>query len=263
MKNLTISAIIPVCNSGLSALKSIQSVINQTHACTEIIVINDGSTDNSLEVIENVYKNNKQVKIYSTKNNGAAEARNHGVHQSTSDLIAFLDSDDTWHVNKIEIQIAVLERNKDLMLLGSLTNMKGFRALNDSNEYLIFIDLKKLLFKNYFQTSSVILFKSIFKKVDGFPKNRRFAEEGDLYLKVCAQYKCAYINEILVNYSNGKDGYGVSGLSANLLQMEKGELLNIKNCWSRNDAHKLIMISAFIFSVLKFIRRLVINKFRK
>lgn len=89
-----ISVIVPVYNSGKYLDMCIDSLVNQTIKSYEIIIINDGSTDNSLDIINKYKKNNSMIKVISTKNNGIGTARNIGLNNSSGKYVAFVDSDD-------------------------------------------------------------------------------------------------------------------------------------------------------------------------
>lgn len=111
MEEPLISVIIPAYNSSKFIRKSIESVLNQTYKSFEIIVINDGSTDNTLEVLTDISNSIDNVKIYTIENGGASKARNKGLLYATGDLIYFLDSDDTLNSRAFEILVRALEEN--------------------------------------------------------------------------------------------------------------------------------------------------------
>ena len=98
-----ISVIIPVYNREKTVKKAIDSVLAQTWKDMEIIVIDDGSTDKSAEVIKSI--KDARIKYIYQKNAGACAARNHGLDLATGDIIAFHDSDDVWHKDKLEKQL--------------------------------------------------------------------------------------------------------------------------------------------------------------
>ena len=261
----TVSVVIPVYNSGASAVLAIESVLSQTVLCAEIIVVDDGSTDCSAEILKHHFLDrSERVQIHSIKNRGAAGARNFGISKTTSDWIAFLDSDDAWLHNKLEIQLNELMGDAAIRLIGALTNMEGFN-INPigSRERLTVIRFRTLLFKNYFQTSTVLVCRAVLSALGGFPEGCRYAEEGDLFMRVAAKHKCVLLNEILVDYAGGKPGFGTSGLSANLWRMEMGELRNVRNAWVRGDSGLLLAGAALTFSLIKFFRRVAIQLNRR
>lgn len=115
--NKTVSAIIPSYNREKTIRRCIDSVLRQTYEVSEIIVVDDGSTDRTLEILANEYKEN--VKVIKQQHKGAQAARNAGIRAAESEYIAFLDSDDEWTEKKIELQMQVLERNPDAVVCGN------------------------------------------------------------------------------------------------------------------------------------------------
>ena len=97
-----ISVIIPIYNNALYIQEAITSVLSQGIEKLEIIIIDDGSTDNFEEKINSF--NDPRIRLLKQTNSGAAEARNNGIRHATGEYIAFLDADDSWHIKKIEIQ---------------------------------------------------------------------------------------------------------------------------------------------------------------
>lgn len=119
-----VSIIIPVYNSEKHLAETIQSALGQTWPNKEIIVINDGSTDNSLSVAKTFVAAN--IKVFSQKNRGASSARNKGLQQSTGDFIQFLDADDLLMPNKIEIQIKQLTNNPGKLSICPVIHFNSF-----------------------------------------------------------------------------------------------------------------------------------------
>jgi len=95
-----ISVIIPLYNKEQFIKATLLSVLNQTFTDFEVLLINDGSTDSSVDIVSSF--DDKRIRLYSTENKAVSHARNYGVSKSTSDLIAFLDADDLWEFNHLE-----------------------------------------------------------------------------------------------------------------------------------------------------------------
>jgi glycosyltransferase involved in cell wall biosynthesis len=104
-----ISVIIPVYNAEKTILQTINSVLNQTFSDFELIIINDGSTDNTLKRLEEIQ--DKRLCVYSIENKGVSAARNRGIEESKSPYISFIDADDVWAPRKLEMQLEKLEKN--------------------------------------------------------------------------------------------------------------------------------------------------------
>lgn len=106
----TVSVIIPVYNAGLYVAEAIKSVIAQSHKPLEIIVVDDGSTDSSAEVIKRFHG----IHYFYKRNSGISDTRNLGVKHARGDYFSFLDADDVWVGHKLELQLAAFEANPDL-----------------------------------------------------------------------------------------------------------------------------------------------------
>ena len=157
-----VSVIIPYYNSERTIIRAIESAVTQTFTDFEIILVDDGSKDNSHIIVDDYIKKQNKIKFqhYYQENAGPAEARNLGISKSDAGHIAFLDSDDSWVSNKLEIQMKLMAENK-IDLLGSNisiieTDGKIIRHYYVQRQ-LEYISFYKLLFKHYFYTSSVVI----------------------------------------------------------------------------------------------------------
>ena len=257
-----VSVIIPVFNSGLGAVAAIRTLRAQTVLPKEIVVIDDGSTDGSAATIAAAVGDGAPpVRIFSMANGGAANARNSGIVRTMSTYVAFLDSDDGWFPSKLEKQLSILERRPEVGMVGTRTTMARTLADRplDMQALELKISVRAQLFKNFFQTSTVVVRRSVLDEVGLFPAGQRYAEEGDLFLRVAARSPCVLLNEVLVDYNNGKGGFGVSGLSENIYGMERGELANIRRAWQRGNCTFAVYVAATAFSLAKFLRRFLIR----
>ncbi|CAH6990852.1 Glyco_trans_2-like domain-containing protein [Vibrio chagasii] len=264
--NKKISVVIPMYNAESVIIRAVQSVLNQTIDVDEIIIVDDGSKDNSLNVISDfaVDNSDKNIRVLSKINGGASSARNFGILNAKNEILAFLDSDDEWTNEKLESQINYILRD-DVVLVGGNHFDKSVQRISlkkaqDVNE----VTLTDLLFKNYFQTSTVMTKRSIALDFGCFNENQKYAEEGQFYYNLSKYGKMIHINKQLVIYDGGeKSGFGESGLSANIKEMEKGELNNLKYEYSKLDISLLTYLAASFFSILKFVRRFYLVKFKK
>ena len=116
--NGLVSVVIPLYNKESYIIETLQSVLNQTYANLECIIVDDGSTDNSVEIARDFISENKLPwNLITQKNSGQTKTRNHGIQQARGEYIAFLDSDDLWPLNKIELQVDALEKNPNSVLV--------------------------------------------------------------------------------------------------------------------------------------------------
>ena len=126
---MTITVVIPAYNSEKYIARAIDSVLTQTHKPDEIIVVDDGSTDNTSEIAR---KYEPSVKLIQQQNAGASVARNTGIEAATSEWIAFLDADDEWLPEKLKLQTEHLKRNPHLQW----TTANFIRCQCDKNQRL-------------------------------------------------------------------------------------------------------------------------------
>jgi len=259
-----ISVIIPMYNSANTIERALESVVKQDYSgAVEVVVVNDGSKDNCVEIVENFITahQNTKITLISQDNGGVSKARNTGLKNARGNFVAFLDSDDAWFRNKLSDQIKILENNSSVDLLGAA--FEGFYFAKKREAELFKVEFKNLIFKNYFQPSTVIVRKSVIDKIGLFDESQKYAEEGNFFFRVSQEFNCFFYNKKLIIYGDGKQGFGVSGLSANLKEMEKGELKNLKFAYKNKWINSFTYAYAVSFSILKYIRRIIIVSLKK
>lgn len=202
-----ISVVIPTYNRANDLMAAIQSVLNQTYPITEILVCDDGSTDNSKELVSNL--NNPKVKwLECGENGGPAIPRNTGVKQSIGNWIAFLDNDDEWLNTKIEKQVDLLQHHD---AKACCCNASRIKFGEDKGPYL---DYKKteittldLMLQNSIICSSALLNKELILETALFPEDKKFIaiEDYCLWLRLSKKTKFLFINENLVKYSDNAE----------------------------------------------------------
>lgn len=261
----TVSVVIPVFNSGAMACGAIDSVLAQGRPDIEVVVVDDGSRDRSAEEIEAhiASRPGHVIRLVRQANGGAASARNAGIANCRGEFVAFLDSDDRWLPGKLDAQLAVFAEEPGVALVGSLTNTSAsafHRLHGDAPTYRV--DYRAQLLSNRFQTSTVMIRASALAAVGGFPDSQRYAEEGDLFLRLVHRYGAVVVNRVLVDYDSGKAGFGQSGLSGNLMGMWKGELANLGRARKRGEIGWTTLGLMLAYSFAKFTRRVAIVRFR-
>lgn len=255
-----VSVIIPMYNSANDIVRSLNSVARQTLRVKEIIVVNDGSTDNSADIVEDWRKKNPnmQLVLINQSNGGVSKARNTGLKNAVGNWIALLDSDDEWHNNKLQVQYETIMANPNIDFIAcNPIREKIERFFWKKFEYLNKITVSNLIFKNYFQPSTVVFKQEIVNVIGYFDETQRYAEEGNYFMRIAHQYNCYLLNIRLINYGYDKEGFGHSGLSGNVVEMEKGELKNLKFVYSNNYINGFQYITALLFSLIKFAIRII------
>lgn len=262
---MKISVIIPVYNSSKTIGNTLNSIKNQTFLPFEVIIIDDGSTDNSVDVIFDFINSNitLDIQLIKKENGGVSSARNAGIRIAQGDWIALLDSDDEWLPNKLERQIEVINKNSEIDFLGTNRNGECFETiLWKKLSHLTKISPKLLMVKFIFVVPTIIFKKEIISTIGYFDETQKYAEEGNYFIRITQKFNCFLLNESLVITGGGKDHYGHSGLSGNLKEMEKGELRNIKYAYNLGIVNYFQYVILVVFSVFKYIRRLIIVKLR-
>ena len=207
---MKVSVIIPVHNSEKYLLECLNSVINQTYKNLEIIVIDDKSTDNSVNIIKNI--KDKRIKLIELSiNSGAAIARNKGIEASTGDYICFLDSDDYWNKDKIEKQIEFI---KDKAFIYS-----EYLYLNEKTKHIAHVP-KSLTYKEALKnttifTSTVMLNMKYLKKQDIYMPNIKRGQDTACWWKILKKTNIAYgMQEVLSIYRVGNKSLSSNKLKA-------------------------------------------------
>lgn len=194
----TVSVVIPTYNRAERLLRALASVESQTHAPDEVIVVDDGSTDDTPQQIPRAFPG---VRYLRQENRGVSAARNRGIHEAGGQWIAFLDSDDEWLPQKLERQIDALKRNPEFVLCH--TNeiwIRRGRRVNPMKKHEkhggnIF---KKCLPLCIISPSSVLLHREVFERIDTFDESLPVCEDYDLWLRVSAEYPALYLEEPLI-----------------------------------------------------------------
>ncbi len=197
-----VSIILPTFNrSGHYLERAIQSVVNQSYNNWELIVIDNHSTDNTLNYINSL--KNKKISIYMINNNGnIAKSRNYGISYSNGDLIAFLDSDDFWEKNKLEKSVIFLQDNKKYAGVCHSeywTNDSGSIIKHYGPEYNFKYEIL-LQRGNCISLSAIVIKKKCLEKINYFSQDIEFitAEDYDLWLNISkAGNKIGFIKNIL------------------------------------------------------------------
>lgn len=197
---IKISVVIPYYNQREYIERSVYSVLNQENKNFEIIIIDDGSTDEGLNDIKKI--NSDKIKIYRTKNQGVSHARNYGASQSNYDVIAFLDSDDEWLQGYISSIIELIKKYPNAAAYAMKAIVKNNNTTidyniisNDFNSFLIRHPLKFLLkYPRLICASNVIIKKNIFMDLNGFKNNVVWGEDQDLWYRIAIDHSIAYRN---------------------------------------------------------------------
>ncbi|WP_066224786.1 glycosyltransferase family A protein [Formosa haliotis] len=205
------SIVIPLFNKEKHIKPTIQNVLNQSFNDFEIIVVNDGSTDSSLEVVNSI--KDSRLKIFSIKNQGVSFARNFGVSKINSDRIVFLDADDSWETHHLEDLFNLYQNYPDCGLYCTAYQKQLNTTIIPSTYNTIpKQDNWNGIVKDYFEasfinsiawTSAVSIPKSAFMAVGGFNESITFGagEDTDLWIKLALNYPVAFTNTVSATHN--------------------------------------------------------------
>lgn len=196
----SVSIVIPTWNRSSKVIRAINSCLNQSYFINEIIVVDDGSTDDTKEIILNLQRQHPNIKYVFQTNQGSQKARNNGVKNATSELIGFLDSDDEYLLEKIEKQVAVfITENVDIVSCYMKRVFEsGIEQINDWS-----IDenaLESLLrHKTYVDNNSGLFKRTCFDKIQ-FDENCKSSQEWDLHISMAQLFKYKTVKQVLSIY---------------------------------------------------------------
>ena len=201
---MQVSVIIPTYNRYSLLKRAILSLDAQTLKVDEIIVVDDGSTDNTSQI----QKDFPHIKYIYQKNKGVSSARNKGIKSVSNDWIAFLDSDDEWHEDKLKIQTEFYKSNPELLV--SYTDELWIRGNKEVKVPKKFQKIGQDAFLENLHycniaPSSVMMHKKVFYDVGMFDESLEVCEDYDLWLRIALKYKISLIPQKLIVKHAGHD----------------------------------------------------------
>lgn len=234
---------------------AVESVLRQSYNQYEVIIVNDGSTDNTDDVV-GPYLSNPKIRYVKQHNLGQASAKNTGIRNSAGDFIAFLDADDIWRETKLETQMKLFNHTMVGVVYSRMRFISQVGEPVDQgvpNRYLtpragqvtesLFID-------NFVPFSSAIVRKGCLDKVGGFDETLRMGIDWDLWLRMSVDYEFAYVDEPLMDYRVGHLGQmsrdlGIRQKSCDQIMArfieEHGDLLSkgiIREAWAHTYCNR-------------------------
>ncbi|OGZ18365.1 MAG: hypothetical protein A2V72_01170 [Candidatus Nealsonbacteria bacterium RBG_13_37_56] len=203
-----VSVIIPTYNRAQFLRRAIKSVLNQTFQDFELIVVDDGSTDDTRKVVE-FFPGIKY--IYQNNSGGAGRPKNTGIKTAKGEYIAILDDDDEWFTTKLEKQVQFLEQNPAIDIVGCNYLINGKKEYKIPKQKDIF---KEILIADNIGPGSIMVYrKEVFDRVGLFDENLRSSQDKEMRIRLAQKYKFGFIEEPLVNYYIGHDNISLAGLS--------------------------------------------------
>ncbi len=249
--NLLVSIIIPNFNYAHLIIETLESVKAQTYPYFECIIVDDGSTDNSVEVIQEFIKSDNRFKLLQKTNGGLPSTRNEGMKMSKGDFIAFLDSDDLWEKDKLLHQIQVVEdKNADVVFSNSQF-FNSEKQLEDTIFNQQELTIYDFLGGNPIPgcASSIMINRKLIEKVGFFNNDMRSSEDLD-YLFRAALVGCSFQGSPNVDVKIRKHS---SSMQSNYLRM----LLNKMYCFDRS--YEALLNSSFVLDKEKLKNALLVR----
>lgn len=259
-----VSVIIPCYNCSATIKRAVISVASQTWRPAEVIMVDDKSQDETciaLDAIASSFEDGWIRILRHGENKGPGDARNTGWDAATQPYIAFLDADDTWHPRKVEIQLDYMQNNQDMAITGhkrSWLKKQGeeIKDLPLPGHYKIYsLSKRKMLVSNVIPSTSVMIRRD---RPFRFEPAKMFSEDYLLWLSILLSgYKGAYIDmDLAFSY---KAPYGAGGLSSQLWAMEKGEIDAYFKLWQKKQISLIQFLCLVPFSIVKYMRRVIIS----
>ena len=211
------SIIIPVYNKEKFVKNTLDTVLNQTFQNYEVIVVNDGSTDNSLEILRSI--NDPRLKIFSQENQGAAASRNKGMEKATASYFCFLDADDSWKTDHLAVLAGAIMKFPDAKMFCSRyvtqINHNTFiknNFLDIADDYEGYIDdfFKSSYINRVALTSAVCIHKSVFEELGGFNNTTCSTEDLEYWIKIALAYKVVITAKTTMVYNFVTDNASLS-----------------------------------------------------
>lgn len=263
-KNVPVSVVIPCYCCADTISRAVGSIIKQTVSPVEIFLVEDGSPDNGetlkqLYLLEKEYSRFIHIEIIALDlNMGPSAARNKGWCRATQKYIAFLDADDSWDCEKVNIQYEYMSQNPSIVLSGHLCRAPGdltHQSLDSlySNPSVTFLNKKSVLLRNPFSTPSVMLKKDVSFR---FAEDKKRAEDFLLWQEIiCSGGEAVRLDCCLASIHKAR--YGESGLSSQLWAMEKAELDNYERLKKSGKISVGVSVMLKFYSFMKYLKRCV------
>lgn len=233
------SIIIPLYNKEQFLESTLKSVFEQSFVDYEIIIVNDGSTDKSLEIAES-FRNDK-IKIYSQENQGVSAARNYGIEKAKASFCCFLDADDYWKPNHLESLYQLIQKfpnaglycNRYDIIITKNKKIKPKFDFEDTFEGYLNDFFKSSYINRIALTSACCITKKIYWKVGGFNTQINSAEDLDYWIRIGLKYKVVVSNQTTLEYNFLFENQGLSKTN-----IEKKSLPNLEKYNQEEKSNK-------------------------
>jgi glycosyltransferase involved in cell wall biosynthesis len=252
-----VSVVVPAFNASAYIERTLSSALRQTYTALEIIVVNDGSTDHTAKLIEQMAMSDSRIRLLSTSNRGVAAARNTGIEASSGQFVAFLDADDLWHRTKIEKQVNALNRLSSrwaaVYTLHYIINEDDEIIRPGSSDVARgYIYARHLNVKYVGNGSALLVRRNVALAIGGFDSSYAAAgiggcEDLDFELRLAARYFIEVVPERLVGYRKYP-----GSMSSDHLRMGKSALEVVRRSLTENPQLPRYAIGSAIDATQKY-----------
>jgi len=195
----TVNVIIHTYNNERFIAETVESVLNQTYKEYEIVVVDDGSVDGTRDALIPYMQ---KIRYHYKENGGIASAKNAGIGLSQTEFVAFLDHDDLWAPDKLQLQMECFNENSQVGLVyAKYTSFRDGKELRTKPEkgYSGWI-FKELLSKSFIQTSTVVVKRECLDAVGPYDESFSLGDEYDMFLRIARKFQCSFIDKSLTRY---------------------------------------------------------------
>ncbi|MEO0934500.1 MAG: glycosyltransferase family A protein, partial [Cyanobacteria bacterium J06641_2] len=216
------TVVMPAYNAAAYLSQTIESVLNQSFTDFELVIIDDGSTDNTGVIAYKYKKLDDRVKVLFQSNQGVSATRNRGINDSNSKYIAFIDADDKWLPDNLKLHFEHLEKNPDLGISYAKVEFlhpDGKHTGKIARGRLTNLQPQHFLYENPTMTvSNIVVRKKVFAEIGCFDCSMSYSEDMNFLFRVaCSKWKIEGLNKVLLGYRTTQ-----GGLSSQLYKMEEG-----------------------------------------
>tara|TARA_B100000315_G_C14595281_1_gene598643 strand:+ start:5823 stop:6665 length:843 start_codon:yes stop_codon:yes gene_type:complete len=226
----TISVVIPTFNRGELLSRALNSILSQTFPPYEVIIVDDGSLDNTADIIKTSFPT---VAYLYQKNSGVSAARNCGINSANGEWIAFLDSDDEWHPVKLQKQMEAVQNNPESKICHTeeiwVRNGKRVHQMDKHKKFGGWI-FQKCIPLCCISPSSVMIHRSVFDEVGLFDESLPVCEDYDMWLRITSRYPVLFLDELLIT----KFGGHADQLSRKYWGMDRFRIKSLENILFEN-----------------------------
>lgn len=224
------SIVIPLYNKSKSIASTIESVLNQTYPNFELIIVNDGSTDNSVEVVAGIV--DKRIRLINKPNGGVSSARNRGVAEAKYEYVAFLDGDDLWYPNALEEYKILIENFEQCAVYCSSYSMSIKENQSKLNRYVVddyyYYDALSYAKNGFALTCSdcIVVKRKCFLVVGGFNEQLVMGEDLDMWRRLSEKYLFAKSDVVTALYRTDTENRATAVLEPVKNKLKRSDISN-------------------------------------